>query len=487
MYRPIRAMRRPVLAVTVATIALTAALPATAAPATAPALKLTGTADHVETMRYGRGGIYLELGMYVAALRGDWRIDAGRDGYEQPIHAEQVVAGAPDVPIDPALLDGWLGLDGFFDLDVYLPDGTEPIRHRSLTFCPNGYDQQRVNDEGPREPTFPSDCSSFMFLLGTVWGIDQGWSTRVPTWGDRPIRLADGSYRVRLSIAPVYTELFQIADADAERWVDVEVIPGDGCFEGCPIDRRGTFARRGRLTAAPDIIPTADVVSDLVALPAWSITVDHVRNRDVLSFAANVWNRGPSPLVVEGFRRDGEEVMDAFQYFFDGDDIVGRAPVGTFEFDHHDDHAHWHFTQFARYSLLDGDRTETVRSRKQAFCLAPTDPIDLLVPNAAWRFEDLGFSRCGSPDSLWIRETLPVGWGDTYYQSLFGQGFNITNLPNGTYWIEVAANPEGVLFDASRDNDVRLRRVILGGEPGARTVRVPPWRGIDTESGWGYG
>ena len=36
-------------------------------------------------------------------------------------------------------------------------------------------------------------------------------------------------------------------------------------------------------------------------------------------------------------------------------------------------------------------------------------------------------------------------------------------------------------------NDIRYRRVILGGVPGKRTVKVPPWNGIDTEGGGGGG
>jgi hypothetical protein len=83
-------------------------------------------------------------------------------------------------------------------------------------------------------------------------------------------------------------------------------------------------------------------------------------------------------------------------------------------------------------------------------------------------------------DALWIREVLPAGWGDTYFQGVPGQSFDITGLPNGTYWIEVRANPLGSLYDVDPTNDTSLREVILGGTPGARTVTVPPWHGIDT-------
>ena len=77
-----------------------------------------------------------------------------------------------------------------------------------------------------------------------------------------------------------------------------------------------------------------------------------------------------------------------------------------------------------------------------------------------------------------IREVLPTGWGDTYYQSVGGQAFDITDLPNGRYYIEVRANPLGLLYDRSAANDVRLREIRLRGRPGHRRVVVPPWHGI---------
>jgi Lysyl oxidase len=84
-----------------------------------------------------------------------------------------------------------------------------------------------------------------------------------------------------------------------------------------------------------------------------------------------------------------------------------------------------------------------------------------------------------------VRETLPVGWGDTYFQFVPGQSFDITGLPNGTYFIEVTANPTGQLHERNADNNTRLRRVILRGRRGARRVRVPAFQGIDTEGGGG--
>ena len=43
------------------------------------------------------------------------------------------------------------------------------------------------------------------------------------------------------------------------------------------------------------------------------------------------------------------------------------------------------------------------------------------------------------------------------------------------------ANPEHVLFETTTSNDVSVRKVILGGTHGHRTVRVPAYQGIDPE------
>ncbi|MFI2431400.1 lysyl oxidase family protein [Streptomyces sp. NPDC018693] len=225
---------------------------------------------------------------------------------------------------------------------------------------------------------------------------------------------------------------------------------------------------------------------DLRSLPAWGIEVTDGEDgdapgRDYLAFSANVWNAGPAPLVVDGFRKPGEDLMDAYQYFYDANGKqVGYTPTGTMEWDARIGHEHWHFTDFASYRLLSEDKTKEVRSGKEAFCLANTDAIDYTVKNANWHPYNTDLSTaCGSENSISVREVLDVGSGDTYTQYRPGQSFDITDLPNGTYHIQVIANPENRLQETDTKNNVSLRKVILGGEPGARTVQVPPHGLID--------
>ncbi|WP_371237970.1 lysyl oxidase family protein [Streptomyces pimonensis] len=218
---------------------------------------------------------------------------------------------------------------------------------------------------------------------------------------------------------------------------------------------------------------------DLRSLPAYGIVVSDgerdIPGKDYLAFSANVWNAGPAQLVVDGFRSPGKDKMDAYQYFYDAKgEQVGYTPTGTMEWAPRPGHMDWHFTDFARYRLLKADKKEAVRSGKEAFCLASTDAIDYTVKNANWHPFNTDLSTaCGVENSISVREVLDVGSGDTYSQDLPGQSFDITEVPNGTYYIQVLANPERRLKETSVDNNSALRKIVLGGKPGRRTVTVP--------------
>ncbi|CAL9334848.1 hypothetical protein SUDANB108_00146 [Streptomyces sp. enrichment culture] len=218
---------------------------------------------------------------------------------------------------------------------------------------------------------------------------------------------------------------------------------------------------------------------DLRSLPAYGIIVSDgekdIPGKDYLAFSANVWNAGPAQLVVDGFRSPGKAKMDAYQYFYDAKGKqVGYTPTGTMEWDPRPGHVHWHFTDFASYRLLKADKKEAVRSGKEAFCLANTDAIDYTVKNANWHPYNTDLSTaCGEENSISVREVLDVGSGDTYTQDLPGQSFDITDVPNGTYYIQVLANPEKRLKETNLDNNSALRKIVLGGKPGKRTVTVP--------------
>ena len=428
-------------------------------------------APHQLTAFSYNGRVWADLGLRAIAQGAAFELWSQRPSYDEQIRTTwRAVDG--DVLLPEGSMKDFSGLHNFVRLSFRSVE-TGEVRRMYRPACFSGR-SERVSPDAPATSGYPEDCWHNAYALGSVQGIQAGWAAPVLAQV-RPIRLAPGDYTVTARITGRYARIFGIAGADATRVIDLRVAV-DGDAPARPTRRSATPGPLARPAAHEPRRPAAGLVSDarpdLRSLPAWGIRTSP--NGKYLQFAATVWNAGDSPLVVDGFRREGEEVMDAYQYFYDGGgNQTGYQQVGTMRWDAKPTHQHWHFEDFARYSLLDAGGVEVVRSHKEAFCLANTDSIDETVPNAEWRRynSDLA-TACGDQGSLSIREVLASGWGDTYAQFRAGQSFNLRGLPNGKYFIAVIANPENRLVESSTDNNVALREVRLRGKDGARRVEV---------------
>jgi hypothetical protein len=468
----------------IATTAGAVSAPAAQA-APGPVIKLIAAQRTITVPRSGKQ-VFVDPGIWVASLGAPLQLNVGRASYTQPVTITQVIS-QPGLPpqtraLPASILDGWNGLKNFVSLTIRNKAGRVVATTR-MTLCPDSFDTERAGPDSPSTSPFPQQCGAGdPFQLGMVWGIQQGWAVSGTQFG-RTYRLALGTYRVTESISPTYTRLFGIPPADATATVVMHVVKGSG---GCCAPVGGTrrqSAALAKLPAVPVLTnPPESALPDLVPLPAWGIRSRHVAGRDLLSFSATVWVGGNGQLDVQGFRADSSPVMPAYQYFWQDGQVIGRARAGTMGFDSKPGHDHWHFEQFAAYRLLGPNGNLVLRSQKTGFCIAPTDAVDLLLPGAVWQPSFIGFSgQCGSPTALWVRESMPLGWGDTYVQSVAGQAFDITNLRNGTYYVQVIANPGHVLHETTTANDVTVRKVIISGTRGHRHVTVPAWNGIDPE------
>ena len=495
MNRPGRGLRRAAAAgFASAVVAASLAGPAQAGAQTAaqgPVVKLV-VAQNSTTLESFQGRVYLDPGVYVASLGSALQFDVQRASYTKPITLTQVIhhpgGGTTTRSLPASLLDGFNGLRDFLRLSVADTAGKVVASTRPL-FCPNFGPQRAVPDSAVTNP-YPPDCTNDPFAKSLVMALPKGWAADPPSFSlsfpPPTVRLPPGTYKVTATIAPQFVRLLHITAADATASVKLTVVKGQGC---CAAATPETAPRRAPAVAPLRHVPylanpPAAALPDLVPLPSWGINTSHTRSGlDLLTFGATVWVGGNSPLDVEGFRSDGSPVMKAYQYFWRNGHVVGRARAGTMGFDSKTGHNHWHFEQFARYTLLNRSRSVAVTSHKVGFCIAPSEPVNMLAPHAVWLPPSLGFGdfTCGLPTALWVQEMMPVGWGDTYVQSVAGQAFDITRVPDGTYYIEVIANPQHVLYESNTRNDVSLRKVILGGTPGHRTVKVPAWHGIDPE------
>ena len=497
MKRPRWVLRCAAIAVAGCTVAATASLTAAAAPRAAaatgpwPTIQLIAAQHSVTVSEYG-GVVFLDPGVYLASFGAALQLDVQRASYTRPVKVTQVVrlpgGGTRSRPLPRYVLDRSDALRHFAQLTVRNAAGKVVATART-EFCPDVYDPQRASPDSPATSPYPTGCADDPFPKSFVLGVQKGWAAD-PFEDSPPLALAAGSYRVTASITREYTRLLHITAAHARVTVRVKVVKGTGCCGARAASRaRPQSGALPRLPNVPELAhPPAAARPDLVPLPSWGISTSHTKatkNRvaaDHLNFGATVWVGGNSPLDVEGFRSHGSPIMKAYQYYWRNGRVVGRTRAGTMGFDRKKGHDHWHFEQFAQYRLLNATKKLVLRSRKVGFCIAPTDPVSLLLPHADWNPQFLGFGgACGSPSALWVQELMPIGWGDTYIQSVAGQSFGINQLPNGVYYIEVVANPERVLHETSTRNDVSLRKVILGGSAGHRTVRVPAWHGLDPE------
>ncbi|MGZ6744757.1 MAG: lysyl oxidase family protein [Nocardioides sp.] len=477
------ARHRSRLALAAATLALAApAVGSGAAQAlpdrvAAPVSPITLWAPSALTVTaYGQHA-YTDLGLRVIAQGAPFELWSHRPGYD---HRVQTVwhSAAGDVSLPDGSLRDLGTIRGFLSLTITPRQGEARTLHRGA--CLNSW-SERVHPDAPAYSPYPQGCYYNPYSLGSVQGVQDGWASPFLSQG-HPLKLAPGRYTVTASIDPRYATPLGLAPADATRTIDLRVVAGD-TGGGGPVGARrtGSSSASPASPASPASHRPAGVsggsasgpVPDLRALPAWGIQM--ARNGNYLNFSATVWNAGDSPLVVDGFRRDGEDLMDAYQYFFDsGGNQTGYQQVGQMHWDPRPTHQHWHFEDFARYVLLRADKSEAVRSRKEAFCLANTDAVDQTVPGAAWKPDNTDLSTaCGDLSSLSIREVLASGWGDTYGQFRAGQSFDLKGLPNGTYYVAVLANPDGRLVESDTTNNTSLRKVIIRGTLGHRTVTVP--------------
>ncbi|MDX6279525.1 MAG: hypothetical protein QOH03_596 [Kribbellaceae bacterium] len=497
-------------AATLVALAAGAAGAATSTPQAAaePQLKLVAGSTDVTLDRYPEGGgIVLDLGTHMVAGKNPIEVRATRKSYNDPVVGVQIVNGKPKVLPAGSVTD-FGGLAKFLHLTITDATGKK-VYDKDRTFCLNG-EGSRTRPDAPATSPYPEGCSANPFTLGAVWGLQSGWSSNTTSYygNDENVDLPEGKYTAKVTVNKAYKDFFKIGAYDSAVTLKVTVKNvadcGHGVAEGCKqafakarakaLTKTGVAPKPAKIQAKPHAQRPAGKASvpagpkpDLRSAPAWGIQVTTgdegtpEADKDYLAFSATVWNAGPSPLVLDGFRRQGTELMDAYQYFYDANGKeVGYQNTGTMEWDPREGHVHWHFTDFARYSLLNAKQSEVVRSQKEAFCLAATDAIDYTVKNANWHPSNTDLhTACGNHGSLSVREVLDVGSGDTYEQFRPGQSFDITGLANGTYYIQVQANPEKRLVESSTKNNVALRKVILGGTLHHRTVKVPPVGLID--------
>jgi hypothetical protein len=205
------------LAATVTAAGLAATTPTAGADEPVPlpdsALALTAP-DTVVAYSY-RGRVYSDLGLRLVAGQGPVEVWSNRASYDDPITSvwRRSEEEGGDVPLPAGSMKDFGGLKKFTHLTITSVATGEVVKARNVPGCLNG-DSQRIHPDAPARSPYPWSCPWNPYTVGSVMGIQEGWSNSVfPEW--TRFRLDRGRYDVTASIAPEYVEVFGISEEDA--------------------------------------------------------------------------------------------------------------------------------------------------------------------------------------------------------------------------------------------------------------------------------
>ena len=167
---------------------------------------------------------------------------------------------------------------------------------------------------------------------------------------------------------------------------------------------------------------------------------------NTLRFSTTSWNNGAGPLRLEAGAVDtGSGRQQVYQRVFNDDGSSTLFLAGWFEW--HPTHNHFHFDNYALYSLqpVNAPGGSLRTGQKTTFCVMDTSLIDPTLPGAP---SQAVYSTCGRQV-----QGMSVGWGDTYVSSLPGQEIDFTNNADGIYQLKIGIDPGRHIVEANENDN----------------------------------
>jgi Lysyl oxidase len=193
---------------------------------------------------------------------------------------------------------------------------------------------------------------------------------------------------------------------------------------------------------------------NLKPLPASNFSlVTNTSGALTLRFSTTSWNNGSGPLQLEAGSVDtGSGKQQVYQRVFNDDGSSTLFFAGWFEW--HPTHNHFHFDDYALYSLQPANAPGgSLRTgQKTTFCVMDTTRIDPSLPGAPGQAV---YNTCGSQI-----QGMSVGWGDTYGSQLPGQEIDFTGNADGIYQLKIDVDPNSRLIESNENDNESC--VLLG-------------------------
>lgn len=232
------------------------------------------------------------------------------------------------------------------------------------------------------------------------------------------------------------------AISDGYLWPDATRLgaPGDHCSAGCSSGRlccqvsplndvADSTKRFGCLTPINGSCPAPDLRVDATELASWYL--------ETRTFGADSCAVNEACVDVSGTRK-----LLRFPTLTSNtgtrDLVLGDPSFSPNLFSYAECHGHYHFNGYASYRLVRGDGTVVGTGRKQSFCLGD----NLHMSGSTY-----------DPQYHCNYQGITAGWADEYIASLDCQWIDVTNVPAGSYYLEVIVNPGRALFESSYTNN----------------------------------
>ena len=369
------------------------------------------------------------------------------------------------------VVDGYNGQSGGYQLNVFWAPQPPPCTGgsnqanaeliTSLPFVDQGTTVSACNDIMINcELSGPDDAPDYWYKITVdTTTLLTVWTTCGAQWFDSKIAIVDagmislycnddspacGTKQSRITDAALFPgEYFIVVDGYHSLEGNYEIN-----VEGVPFDA----------STVNDLLPDITVRRDDLYDNEISVNVEPGRRHLKLSVATP--NIGLGKLYLYGvLPANPDGTQDVRQRVFRSDGSFFDRLAGRFLY--HPQHDHIHVEGWSQFHLREvladsGVGAIVASGAKTSFCILDLTIHDSSLPNYNPSGE---FHSCTS-----TIQGLSVGWADIYSKDLPGQNIDITDVPDGVYWLEAVVDPDSTILEA-RDNNNASRILVTLGNP----------------------
>jgi Lysyl oxidase/SdrD B-like domain len=319
----------------------------------------------------------------------------------------------------------------------------------------------------------PPQIESYRVEVAVKWPAAEGSSganSTLQRWG----RGANTGTAVAIAIPPIHRCSGDKLDQFAESTKAFEAPASSGNADmgegtsSMSVSKPGSCAR----FLLPDLSPqlsAPDKAAELEypGVDKWYLDTTTKPGRVLLRIGTYAANLGDGPLHVLGLSPKATTQPVVQRVYGPNGDFVDR-PSGTFSY--HASHKHIHLGRFEEYTLRGrSDDKAVAGGEKVSFCLTNVttfaDPYpEFKKPNGLpgpMRLRlPLATMDCGAKE-----QGINSGWSDYYGPRLPEQWIDVTGVPAGEYWIEIAVDPDNVLLESDETNNTARLAIELPPSP----------------------